>query len=143
MRATPTPATPVTTPASSAEKRATRSARLSKGLLAIQTQSASFLPEDAGVEPLPGLHLRREVAHPRLLVLAGGVEGEPLGDAALGGHRVQNVLALLDAAPVDHGEDRVGPVLVGGPLVAVGDRLVVGEHVADLVNAVFGHLPDA
>src|SRR3712207_8198638 len=28
------------------------------------------LPEDTGVEPLPGLHFRREVAHPRLLVLA-------------------------------------------------------------------------
>jgi hypothetical protein len=40
MRASPNPVIPVTNPASSAEKRATRSARLSKDLLAVQTESA-------------------------------------------------------------------------------------------------------
>src|SRR3712207_6211559 len=99
--------------------------------------------EDAGVEPLPGLHLRGEVAHPRLLVLAGGVEREPLGDAALDGHRVQDALALLDATAVDHREEGVRPVLVRRALVAVGDRLVVGENAADLVYPLDRHLPDA
>src|ERR687893_455567 len=143
MSASPKPVSPETAPARSAENSATRSAALSKGAPGRSSSRGLRLPEDAGVEPFPGLHLRREVAHPRLLVLAGRVEREPLGDPRLFGHRVKNALALLDAAAVDHGEDRVGPVLVGGALVAVGDRLVVGERVADLVYAVLWHLPHA
>src|SRR5215210_5050745 len=98
--------------------------------------------QDAGVEALPGLHLRREVAHPRLLVLAGRVEGGVVCEARLLGHRREDVLALLDGAAVDHGEDGVGPVLVGWPLVAVGDGLVLGERVAYLLDALVRYPPD-
>src|SRR5215204_281822 len=143
MSASPKPVSPETVPASSAESRATSSAALNKSAPRELSSQGLRLAEDAGVEPFLGLHLRREVTHPRLLVLAGRVEGEPLGDARLLGHGVQDVLALLDAAAVDHAEDGVRPVLVGGALVAMGDRLVVGEGVADLVYTLFRHLPDA
>src|SRR5918994_283589 len=141
IRASPKPVSPVTIPASNAAKRATSNAALNKeGFLA-----RSLIPEsaqDACVEALPGLHLGREVAHPRLLVLAGGVEGGGVCEARLLGHRCEYVLAFFDAAAVDHGEDGVGPVLVGRPLVAVGDGLVVGEGFAYLVDALIGHPPD-
>src|ERR671916_643632 len=147
IRASPKPVIPVTTPASNAANSATIKAKLSKGAPQDLTPVARCLrprsAQDAGVEALPSLHLRREVAYPRLLVLAGGVEGGVVGEAGLLGHRRKNVLALLDAATVDHGEDGVGPVLVGRPLVAVGDRLVLSKGVADLLDALLGHLPDA
>src|SRR5919112_576421 len=97
----------------------------------------------AGVEALPGLHLRRKVTHPRLLVLAGRVERGVVRDARLLGHSGEHVLALFHAAAVHHGEDRVGPILVGRALIAVGDGLVVGEGVAHLVDTLVGHPPDA
>src|ERR671911_1191524 len=141
IRASPKPVSPVTIPASNAAKRATSNAALNKeGFLA-----RSLIPEstqDAGVEALPSLHLGREVAHPRLLVFAGGVEGGVVCKSRLLGHCPEYVLAFLDGAAVDHGEDRVGPVFVGRPLVAVGDGLVVGERVTYLVDALVGHPPD-
>src|ERR671911_2709042 len=141
IRASPKPVSPVTIPASNAAKRATSNAALNKeGFLA-----RSLIPEsaqDACVEALPGIHLGREVAHPRLLVLAGGVEGGVICKSRLLGHRLEDVLALLDGAAVDHGEDGVRPVLVGRSLVAVGDGLVVGEGVAYLVDALVRHSPD-
>src|SRR5215210_2523488 len=108
-------------------------------------ETCSLKPEsaqDARIEAFPGLHLGREVAHPRLLVLAGGVKGGVICEARLLGHRCEDVLALLDGAAMDHGEYGVGPVFVGGTLVAVGDGLVVGERVAHLVDAFVGHPPD-
>ena len=42
-----------------------------------------------------------------------------------------------------HGEDRVGPVLVGRALVAVGDAAEGGHARADLGDLVVGHAPDA
>ncbi len=66
--------------------------------------STSQLAEHAGVEALPGVHLRREVADPRLLVLAGGIEGGVVGEAALLGHRVEHRLAFLGRAAVNHRE---------------------------------------
>src|SRR5215218_3612779 len=108
-------------------------------------ETCSLKPEsaqDARIEAFPGLHLGREVAHPRLLVLAGGVEGGVICKAGLLGHRCEDVLALLDGAAVDHREDGVGPIFVGGTLVAVGDGLVVGERVTHLVDAFVGHPPD-
>src|SRR5918994_60797 len=140
IRASPKPVSPVTIPASNAATRATSNAALNKeGFLA-----RSLIPEsaqDACVEALPGLHLGREVAHPRLLVLAGGVEGGVVCKSRLLGHGLEDVLALLDAAAVDHGEDGVRPVFVGGSLVAVGDGLVVGEGVAYLVDTLVWHPP--
>src|SRR5919112_771005 len=43
---------------------------------------------------------------------------------------------------MDHAEEGVWPVLVGGPLVAVRDRLVLSKNVADFLYALLGHLPD-
>src|ERR687898_1937024 len=141
IRASPKPVSPVTIPASNAAKRATSNAALNKeGFLA-----RSLIPESAQyacVEALPGLHLGREVAHPCLLVLAGGVEGGVVRKSRFLGHRLEDVLALLDAAAMDHGEDGVRPVFVGRSLVAVGDGLVVGEGVAHLVDALVRHSPD-
>src|SRR5919107_19462 len=97
----------------------------------------------AGVKALPGLHLRRKVTHPRLLVLAGRVERGVVRKARLLGHSGEHVLALFHAAAVHHGEHRVGPILVGRALIAVGDGLVVGEGVAHLVDTLVGHPPDA
>src|SRR5215208_382855 len=147
IRASPKPVSPVTIPASKAANSATISAALNKGAFpqnlppevrCLRSESA----QDTGVEALPGLHLGREVAHPCLLVLAGGVEGGVVCEARLLGHRREDVLALLDAAAVDHREDGVGPVFVGWPLVAVRDGLIVGEGVAYLVDALVRHPPD-
>src|ERR671911_1231931 len=141
IRASPKPVSPVTIPASNAAKRATSNAALNKeGFLA-----RSLIPEsaqDACVEALPGIHLGREVAHPRLLVLAGGVEGGVICKSRLLGHRLEDVLALLDGAAVDHGEDGVRASLRGRVVVTVGGRLVVGEGVAYLVDALVRHSPD-
>src|SRR5215208_1002117 len=147
IRASPKPVSPVTIPASKAANSATISAALNKGAFPqnLPPEVRCLRPEsaqDACVEALPGLHLGREVAHPRLLVLAGGVEGGVVCKSRLLGHRLENVLALLDAAAVDHGEDGVRPVFVGRSLVAVGDGLVVGEGVAYLLDALVRHPPD-
>src|SRR5919107_4117712 len=103
---------------------------------------ASRLAQDASVQLLPGLHLRRKIAHPRLLVLAGRVQGEALRQTSLGGHHVEDRFTLLLRTSVDHTEDGVRPVLVDRALVAVGYRLVLGERVADLLYPRLGHLPD-
>ena len=42
-----------------------------------------------------------------------------------------------------HGEDAVGPVLVGGALVAVGDAAEGGHAAAGLHDLLLRHLPDA
>src|SRR4029078_9021818 len=67
----------------------------------------------------------------------------PLVDAGLLRDRVEDRVALLLAATVGHGEERVGPVLVGGELVAVRDAAEGGALLAGLQHAVVGHLPDA
>src|SRR5919112_6117274 len=104
---------------------------------------AGRLAQDASVQFLPGLHLRRKVAYPRLFVLAGRVQGEALRQTGLGGHRVEDRFTLLLRAAVDHTKEGVRPVLVDRALVAVGDRLVLGERVADLLYPRLGYLPDA
>src|SRR5437764_874948 len=76
---------------------------------------------DAGVLALPLPEGIREVEHPDLLELGGGVQGGALRDAGLLRDGVQDRVALLLGAPVGHGEQRVRPVGVGRPLVAVGD----------------------
>src|SRR5829696_6976762 len=167
MRASPNPVNPETAPAKRAASNATRNAALNaaprkspggkypgptRTAASLRTrlwsrspkpEEARNLPQHARVEPLPGLHLGGEVADPRLFVLARGVEGGVLGQAGLIGHRGQDGLAFLLRAAVDHREDRVRPVLVGGALVAVGNRLVLGEHLADLFYALVRDLPHA
>ena len=64
-------------------------------------------------------------------------------DAGLLGDRVEHGVALLLGAAVRHREDRVGPVLVGRALVAVGDAAEGGHPAADVGDLLVGHLPDA
>ncbi len=86
-----------------------------------------------------------EVVEADLLVLGRGVEGGAVvgADPALLGDRVEDRVALLLRAAVGHREDAVGPVLVGRPLVAVGDAAEGGHAAADLEDLLLGHLPDA
>src|SRR3954470_6431104 len=86
-----------------------------------------------------------EVVEANLLVLGRGVEGGALvrSHPALGGDRVEDRVALLFRAAVGHREDAVGPVLVGRPLVAVGDAAEGGHATADLEDLLLRHLPDA
>src|SRR3954447_5940706 len=77
-----------------------------------------------------------EVVEPDLLVLGRGVEDGPVFavEIVLGGDRVEDGVALLLAAPVGHGEDRVRPVGVRGALVAVGDATNRRHPAADLLD---------
>src|SRR5512146_882123 len=86
-----------------------------------------------------------EVMHANLLVLGrGAARGAVLWtDPALRGDRVEDRVALLLRAPVGHREDAVGPVLVGRPLVAVGDAAEGGHAPAHLHDLLLGNLPDA
>src|SRR5262249_10849570 len=85
-----------------------------------------------------------EVVQADLLVLGRGVERGAIVGAhpALGRDRVEDRVALLLRAAVGHGEDAVGPVLVGRPLVAVGDAAGGGHPSADLEDPLLRHLPD-
>src|SRR5207237_7604053 len=76
---------------------------------------------NSGVLSFPALEVVGEVEEPDLLELGGGVERGPVLDAGLLGDRVEHGVALLLRAAVRHREHRVGPVGVGGPLVAVRD----------------------
>src|SRR3954463_3281833 len=75
----------------------------------------------------PLLVLVREVEKAGLLELGRGVERAPVLDAGEFGDRVEDGVALILGAAVGHGEDRVGPILVGRPLVAVRDA-AEGRH---------------
>src|SRR3990172_2265989 len=74
----------------------------------------------------------RVVPYAFLLVLLGAVEDRVVADADLRGHLAGDLLALLAAEGVHHGEDAVGPVRVDGALVAVADLRVGGESVAEV-----------
>src|SRR5215204_558859 len=65
---------------------------------------------------LPARVVLREVVEPDLLELRRGVEDRPVGamKVVLVGDPVEDRVALLLGATVGHGEDAVGPVLVGG-----------------------------
>src|SRR5215213_10031186 len=72
-----------------------------------------------------------EVAHARLLVLLHRPQQRVFVDARLvvdGGH---GLLALACVLAVHHGEDRVGPVVVGRSAVAVADQREAGHLRAD------------
>src|SRR3954453_119599 len=98
---------------------------------------------DPGVRALPLPERVREVEHADLLVLRRRIQRRAAGDAGLVCDRVEDRVALLLRAPVGHREQRVRPVLVGGPLVAVGDPARGGHLAADLQDAVLGHHPYA
>ena len=63
-------------------------------------------------------------------------------DPALLRDRVEDRVALLLRAAVGHREHRVGPVLVGGALVAVGDAAEGGHQRRQLHDPLLRHLPD-
>src|SRR3954452_23231015 len=75
----------------------------------------------SSVLSFPALELVGEVEKADLLELGRGVERRALLHAGVLGDRVEDGVALLLGAAVGHREDRVGPVLVGRPLVAVRD----------------------
>src|SRR2546421_63431 len=92
---------------------------------------------------LPARVVVGEVVQAHLLVLGRGVQRGPIGplQAALVGDRVEDRVALLLRAPMGHREDAVGPVGVGGPLVAVRDAAEGGHAPPGLEDLVLGHLP--
>src|SRR6476660_741291 len=75
----------------------------------------------AGVLVFPVPEVVGEVEQPHLLVLGGRVQGGAFLDPRIGRDGIEDGVALLLRAAVRHREDRVGPVLIGGPLVAVRD----------------------
>src|SRR3954463_2449872 len=82
---------------------------------------------NSSVLSFPALELVGEVEEADLLELGRRVERGALLDSGVGGDRVENRVALLLGAAVGHREDRVRPVGVGRPLVAVRDA-AVGRH---------------
>src|SRR5450755_193057 len=75
----------------------------------------------AGVLAFPVPVVRGEIQQSNLLELRGGVQRCPFLDTGLARDRVQDRVAFPLGAAVGHCEHRVGPVLVGRPLIAVGD----------------------
>src|ERR1035438_2772567 len=73
------------------------------------------------VRALPVLEVLGEIQQADLLELGRGIQRRALVDPGLLRDRVQHRVALLLGAPVSHREHRVGPVLIRGALVAVGD----------------------
>src|SRR4051794_7373346 len=82
---------------------------------------------NGSVLSFPALEVVGEVEEPDLLELGRGVERRAGLDGGLRGDRVEDCVALLLRAAVRHREDRVGPVRVGRPLVAVRDA-AEGRH---------------
>src|SRR3954466_8958528 len=88
----------------------------------------------------PALELVGEVEEPDLLELGRRVERRAVLDAGLERDRVEDRVALLLGAAVRHREDGVGPVGVGGPLVAVRDA-AEGRHPLAVVELLAGRHP--
>src|SRR4051812_30468792 len=91
----------------------------------------------------PALEVVREVQEPDLLELGRRVQRRAVLDARLEGDRVEDRVALVLRAAVGHGEDRVGPVGVSGPLVAVRDAAERRHPLAVRELLALGHTPDA
>src|SRR3954471_15195363 len=98
---------------------------------------------NSGALSFPALEVVGEVEEPDLLELGRRVERRAVVDAGLGGDRVEDGVALVLRAPVGHREDRVGPVLVRRPLVAVRDAAERGHAPAVLELLARGDPPDA
>src|SRR4051812_48672150 len=98
---------------------------------------------NSSVLSFPALEVVGEVEEADLLELGRGVERRVVVDAGFLGDRVENRVALLLRAAVRHGEDRVGPVRVGRPLVAVRDAAERPHPLAVLELLALRHAPHA
>src|SRR3954468_9551429 len=98
---------------------------------------------NSSVLSFPALEVVGEVEEADLLELGRGIERRALLHAGVHGDRVEDRVALLLRAAVGHGEDAVGPVRVGRPLVAVRDAAEGRHPLAVLELLALGHLPDA
>src|ERR1700743_960749 len=87
---------------------------------------------DPGVRALPVAMRRGEVFEPDLLELGRGVEDRAVADAGVGGYRFEDRVARLLGATVGHREDRVRPVGIRRPLIAVADAAERGHPGAEL-----------
>src|SRR5437660_7328311 len=97
----------------------------------------------SSVPALPGREVLGEVQQPDLLELRGGVQRGALADAGARRDRVEHRITLLARAPVRHREDRVWPVRIGGPLIAMRHSSH-GRHArAELGDLLLRHLPYA
>src|SRR4051812_28765408 len=90
----------------------------------------------------PALEVVREVQEPDLLELGRRIERGAVLHAGFHGNGVEDRVALVLRAPVGHREHRVGPVLVGGPLVAVRDAAERRHPLAVRELLAVGHPPD-
>src|SRR3954454_13733764 len=87
---------------------------------------------NSSVLSFPALEVVGEVEEADLLELRRGVERRAVLDAGLLGDRVEDGVALVLRAAVRHREDRVRPVGVGRPLIAVRDPAEGGHPLAVL-----------
>src|SRR3954465_14748939 len=98
---------------------------------------------NSSVLSFPALEVVGEVEEADLLELGRGVERRAVVDVRLLGDGVEDRVALLLRAAVRHREDRVGPVRVGRPLVAVRDAAERRHALAVLELLALGHAPYA
>src|SRR3954468_2094363 len=98
---------------------------------------------NSSVLSFPALEVVGEVEEADLLELGRRVERRAVVDAGLRGDPVEDRVALVLRAAVRHREDRVGPVGVRRPLVAVRDAAERRHPLAVLELLALGHLPDA
>src|SRR3954452_16464751 len=98
---------------------------------------------NSSVLSFPALEVVGEVEEADLLELGRRVERRAVLDARLRGDRVEDGVALLLGAAVGHREDRVGPVGVRRPLVAVRDAAEGRHPLAVLELLALGPAPHA
>src|SRR5206468_2445578 len=91
----------------------------------------------------PSFNFGGEVFDADFFVFGGGVEGDVVFDAGVGGEAGEDFFALVAGGGVDHGEDGVGPIGVGGAEVAVGDGGEGGGECAEGFVLGFGDDPGA
>src|SRR3954469_8592610 len=100
-------------------------------------------PLDGSVLSFPALEVVGEVEEADLLELGRRVERRALLHAGVRRDRVEDRVALLLRAAVGHGEDAVGPVGIGRPLVAVRDAAERRHPLAVLELLALRHAPHA
>src|SRR3954471_19125744 len=98
---------------------------------------------NSSVLSFPALEVVGEVEEADLLELGRGVERRAVVDVRLLGDGVEDRVALLLRAAVRHREDRVGPVRVRRPLVAVRDPAEGGHPLAVVELLALRHAPHA
>src|SRR3954454_2148565 len=97
---------------------------------------------NSSVLSFPALEVVGEVEEPDLLELGRRVERGAVVDAGLHGDRIEDGVAFLLRAAVRHREHGVGPVGVGGALVAVRDAPEGGHAPAVVELLALRHVPD-